>query len=294
MTPCHMVAVTATDPALLPWTRQLAASLGLPLVPVETRSFAFLLTRTAERLELCATGPKAEGPVYVHFDPEEWTNRHRPGQGRRRDLAIAAGLRRQSTRPHVLDATAGLGRDSYILALLGCQVTMMERSPIVAALLEDGLERARRDPLIGPIVRENLSFIPGDALHLMNNGVADAAQPDVIYLDPMHPPRSKSALVRKEMRRLRAIVGDDPDAQALLAMALRHARRRVVIKRPRHAEPLSQQRPTYEIVGQSTRYDVYLIPISDQDGCEATTSERRDSTCWVRRGASEAVNEADA
>ena len=42
----------------------------------------------------------------------------------------------------MLDATAGLGRDAFVLASLGCQVTLIERVPAVAALLENGIERA--------------------------------------------------------------------------------------------------------------------------------------------------------
>ncbi|MBF0136323.1 MAG: class I SAM-dependent methyltransferase [Magnetococcales bacterium] len=242
----------------MPLAKPLAIALHLPLVAPKSMDVAFLLTRTPDRWELRETGPKADGPVYVFFDPEALKDRHRPGQGRKRDLAVAMGMRRCKTVLNILDATAGLGRDAFALALLGCKVTMMERSPIIAALLEDGLERARQHPLLAPIVQENLFYSQGDSLHWLNSGLDDAARPDVIYLDPMHPPRTKSALVRKGMRRLRAIVGEDADAQDLFLAARRCARQRVVVKRPRRAEPLAQQRPSYEIVGRTVRYEVYL------------------------------------
>ncbi|MBF0176141.1 MAG: class I SAM-dependent methyltransferase [Magnetococcales bacterium] len=253
------IAVSATDWSLQASAQNLATSLQLPFVTLDSHDYAFLLTCTPERLELRATGPDGTGPVYVFFDPGDWINRNRPGQGRQRDLAVAMGLRRSKLLPTILDATAGLGRDAYALALLGCKVTMMERSPIVAALLWDGLERALREPLIAPLVERNLIFVPGNAVSVMQTGGDDAVRPDVVYLDPMHPPRTKSALVRKEMRHLRVIVGDDMDSQDLLTAALGYARRRVVLKRPRRAEWLSPQHPSYIVSGRTVRYEVYLI-----------------------------------
>ncbi|MBF0425167.1 MAG: class I SAM-dependent methyltransferase [Magnetococcales bacterium] len=251
------VAVLATEPSLLLAAEQLAQSLGLPLAGPGGKGYPLLLVRTPERLELRVVEARGEGPIHVHFAAEDRPGRLRGGRGGHRQLIAAMGSHRRSFSPRVLDATAGLGRDGFILACSGYRVTMVERSPIVAALLADGLERARGDARIAPVVTANLTLLHADALQVMSTTTADA-RPEVVYLDPMHPPRVKSALVRKEMRRLRAIVGDDADARLLFAAALDHARERVVVKRPRQAESITARAPSYVLTGRSTRYDIYL------------------------------------
>ncbi len=156
-------------------------------------------------------------------------------------------------RPSVLDATAGLGRDAFVLATLGCAVTLIERQPLIAALLEDGLRRATGDKEVGAIVAR-MTLLKGNAIELMRK--MDEA-PQVIYLDPMFPHRDKSALVKKEMRIFRPLVGDDPDAPALLEAALELASHRVVVKRPRKAPPIEGAKPSYSLDGKSSRYDIY-------------------------------------
>jgi 16S rRNA (guanine1516-N2)-methyltransferase len=81
--------------------------------------------------------------------------------------------------------------------------------------------------------------------------------PQVIHLDPMFPHRDKSALVKKEMRLFRPLVGDDDDAPALLAAALALASHRVVVKRARKAPPIAGVAPGYSLEGKSSRYDIY-------------------------------------
>ena len=132
----------------------------------------------------------------------------------------------------------------------------MERSPIIAALLRDGLDRALSNNNTRPIA-ERMQLRVGDATTIINQ-LAEQECPDVIYLDPMYPHRSKSALVKKEMRMLRALVGEDPDAPQLLETALRAARTRVVVKRPRLAEVLPGITPSHTLVGSTTRFDVYM------------------------------------
>jgi 16S rRNA (guanine1516-N2)-methyltransferase len=154
----------------------------------------------------------------------------------------------------VLDATAGLGRDGFVLASLGCAVTLIERQPLIAALLEDGLARARGDREVGPIVAQ-MQLLTGNAIELMD--AWEGEPPQVIYLDPMFPHRDKSALVKKEMRLFRPFVGDDLDAPALLAAALALASHRVVVKRPRKAPIIAGATPGYALEGKSSRYDIY-------------------------------------
>ena len=253
-----MVAVTATDPALQDWAAALARELNLPLLPASDETqFLWLLALTPERLELRTQGSDAAGPVYVDFINGPLAYRRRHGGGRRQPLARAVGLK-GGVNPAVLDATAGLGRDAFVLACLGCTVHLVERSPVIAALVRDGLERAAQDPDIGAIVRERLRLTVADSRLLLAD-LGESERPEVVYLDPMYPHRSKSALVRKEMRLLRGLVGDDLDAPALLAVALRCARRRVVVKRPRQAPALGGPRPAVSITAENTRFDVYVI-----------------------------------
>ncbi|MFO1372598.1 MAG: class I SAM-dependent methyltransferase [Candidatus Competibacteraceae bacterium] len=232
--------------------------MGLPLAaqPADI-GFTHLLVLTPERLELRETSPNAPGPVYVDFLGGTVAHRRRFGGGRRQPLARAIGLKNHAA-PTVLDVTAGLGRDAFVLACLGCTVQMVERSPIVAALLNDGLMRAAQDPDIGTVVAARLHLTVADGREYLWQLASDQ-RPDVVYLDPMYPHRQKSALVKKEMRLLRQLVGDDWDASILLAAALACARWRVVVKRPRLAPLLTGPPPTVQIIAPNTRFDVYLL-----------------------------------
>lgn len=158
----------------------------------------------------------------------------------------------------VVDATAGLGRDAFLLASLGAEMTLIERSPEVHALLAEGLARAREAGSDFAAIVARMTLRLGDARRLLP-GLA----PDVVLVDPMHPPRKGSALVKQEMRLLRKLVGADPDAFELMQAALASAGKRVVLKWPLRAEPMaSLRRPSHQIVGKTTRYDVFMIGAS--------------------------------
>lgn len=248
-----MLTLYCTDATLQPRAAELAARWGFSLgagEPGETPR----LVLTTEHLELRAL--PSEGPVYVDFVGGAVGHRRRFGGGRGQEIARAVGLKKGAT-PSVLDATAGLGRDAFVLASLGCTVTLIERAPVVAALLEDGLARALRDAEVAPIA-SRMQLLCGNAAQLMQL-LDEAARPDVVYLDPMYPHRRKSALVKKEMRLFRAVVGEDTDADALLPAALACARQRVVVKRPDYAEPVAGRAPTMSISTKNHRFDVYVI-----------------------------------
>jgi 16S rRNA (guanine1516-N2)-methyltransferase len=255
--PLPVIAVVALVPTAAARAALLAVELHLPLLTdPPAADLTHLLTLTGNRLELRELGPTAPGPVYVDFVAGTAAHRRRFGGGRHQPLARAVGLKGNAA-PTVVDATAGLGRDAFVLACLGCQVQLVERSPIMAALLRDGLHRASQDPEIGALVTARLSLELADGQDFLQR-LAPARQPEVVYLDPMYPHRRKTALVGKEMRLLRQVAGTDPDAPALLAVALACARRRVVGKRPRLALPLSGPVPTLHITAPNTRFDVYL------------------------------------
>lgn len=198
--------------------------------------------------------------VAADFDHGSVAHRRQFGGGKGQMIAKAVGVSGHFT-PRVLDATAGLGRDAFVLATLGVQVTLLERSPIVHALLNDGMERARtmaletEDQALTEII-ERMHLVPADSLALLSQ--TDELY-DVVYLDPMFPERKKSALVKKEMRIFHHVVGSDEDADALLAPALIRARYRVVVKRPKLAPFLNLQAPSYQLKGKSSRFDIYTL-----------------------------------
>jgi 16S rRNA (guanine1516-N2)-methyltransferase len=148
-----------------------------------------------------------------------------------------------------------LGRDAFLLASLGAHVTLLERSPEVHALLKHGLARAKAaDPKLAEIV-SRMTLIHGDARDILSD-----LAPEVVLVDPMHPPRKNTALVKKEMRLLRELVGAGPDALELMHAALASATRRVVLKWPLHADSLEGlSAPSHKILGSSTRYDVFMV-----------------------------------
>ncbi|MFD2179194.1 class I SAM-dependent methyltransferase [Veronia pacifica] len=219
----------------------------------------FALVLTPQRLELRKTDEPKLGAIYVDLVGGTAGHRRKFGGGKGQAIAKAVGLNKGVT-PRVLDATAGLGRDAFVLASLGCQVVMIERNPVVAALLDDGLTRAKADPEIGTWVSERMSLSHAtsqDALAKLAED-PDFDRPDVVYLDPMYPHKKKSALVKKEMRVFQSLVGSDMDADALFEPAFALAMRRVVVKRPDYAEPLANQSPSTKIETKKNRFDVYV------------------------------------
>jgi 16S rRNA (guanine1516-N2)-methyltransferase len=181
-------------------------------------------------------------------------HRLRFGGGRGQDLAKAMGLRAGQT-PTIIDATAGLGRDAFLLASLGAQVTLIERSEKMHSLLVQAMKRAVRE---GGQFREiigRMTLLKGDALDLIPELSGEA-----ILIDPMHPERKNSALVKQDLRQVREIVGTDDDAADLVQLAIKHARKRVVLKWPAKADALEGvQKCTHQIIGKTTRYDVFMV-----------------------------------
>lgn len=261
------VAVSADDSALFAAADDLARELGLPRCTPVSTDYSHVLIYSAAiqpaRLELRATAEDAPGPVYVDFVAGALGFRARHGSRAKETLARAVGLKGTSV-PAVLDATAGLGRDAFMLATLGCTVTLVERSPLIAALLRDGLARAATHTGTRDMV-QRMTVLVGNGTAILEQWPV-THRPDVVYLDPMYPQRGKTALVKKEMRLLRALVGEDLDAPQLLAAALRAARKRVVVKRPRRAAPLPGRAPTHQLTGSTTRFDVYLPPPAANGG----------------------------
>jgi len=211
------------------------------------------LVMTAERLELRKRDEPKLGGIFVDFVEGAMAHRRRFGGGRGEAVAKAVGIKGDYL-PAVVDATAGLGRDAFVLASLGCRVQMLERHPVVAALLDDGLQRGYRDAEIGGWLQARLTLLHASSLEALT---AISDKPDVVYLDPMYPHRQKSALVKKEMRVFQSLVGADDDADGLLEPARRLAKKRVVVKRPDYAPPLAGVVTQSAVVTKSHRFDIY-------------------------------------
>ncbi|WP_229684691.1 class I SAM-dependent methyltransferase [Deinococcus roseus] len=212
----------------------LAAKLNLPLVQ-DPEAFQYGLRITSPGLEI-ADLHKKQRPIRVDFHQ---LNDERSGG----DLLKAVNTKTHKT---VLDATGGLGRDAFTLAKAGCTVILMEKNPIIHALLEDGLLRAKDLQAV-----QRMTLLHADSFSAIPEHPAE-----VIYLDPMYPARKKDALPKLEMQVFHALLGAEQNELELLQMALQHARKRVVVKRPIHAPVI--QAPSLQFKGKTTRFDVYL------------------------------------
>lgn len=240
-------------------SQDLAKNLQLELVTDRSASlekvFDYVLCYEQEGLELRSLDETSPALLRVDFSEKSlsWRLRH---SGKKQAIAKAVGINAKYI-PSVIDATAGLGKDGFILAFLGCKVHLIEHSQILHALLVDGLARARCcDDGLMTEAASRITLSCGDSLECLTN--LPPAQ--VIYLDPMFPKRKKSAKVKKNMRALQDFLSARQTNQQLLVLALTCAARRVVVKRPRYADFLDQIKPDFQLPGKASRYDVYLSP----------------------------------
>ena len=220
-----------------------------------TPNMKYSLQMTNQQLQLIDQDKPDMAPVVIDFVSGKMSYRRKFGHAGGEAISKAVGIKK-GHRPNIVDATAGLGRDAFVLATMGCRVHMIERSDVIAKLLEDGLRRAEQDEKIGTMIKENLSLTCGDSRQEL---LHTPFEPEVIYLDPMFPHKEKSALVKKEMRMLQDVVGPDDDADELLKVSLHIATKRVVVKRPAYADFLAESKPQTSIKTKNHRFDIYLI-----------------------------------
>lgn len=263
-----MFSVLCNSPTMLCTAEALSQSMGVELLRDSDSKFIdcveFVLLCDESGLSLQQTGRKVPGPIRVDFTSGGVDHRRKQGGGKGQMIAKACGLK-SAAQPKILDMTAGLGKDAFVLAALGCELLLNERSPLVHALLSDGLARARAeaqfdDPELADILKRMTLLDNGDSRKLsFNEQQLPSGKVDVVYLDPMFPSREKSADVKKEMRAFHSIVGADLDSGELLPQALALAEYRVVVKRPRKAPFLNEQAPSFQLSGKSSRYDIYTL-----------------------------------
>jgi 16S rRNA (guanine1516-N2)-methyltransferase len=190
-------------------------------------------------------------------------------QGRlHQELLVRAAKIKGVDEPLAVDATAGFGQDSLLLAASGFRVLLFERNPVIAALLRDALRRATSVPELANAIAR-MRFIEGDSVVALNNMDAIDAdahvggalrQPDVVYLDPMFPARTKSAAVKKKFQLLHRLEQPCEDPDAMLHAALAAKPRKIVVKRPPKGPYLANVKPSYSLAGKAVRYDVIVPP----------------------------------
>lgn len=221
----------------------------------ENHQFTLEFDDTGVRLHNVGDGKQK--PIEVNFHTGEADHRRKFGGGKGQMIAKAVGVS-GSFKPRILDATAGLGGDAFVLASLGCHITLQERSPIAHALLNSGLNRGLEharstgDAALESVLM-NMLLQNTDSIGCSINNI------DVVYLDPMFPTRKKSAAVNKSMKAFHSLIGSDDDADQLLSHALQQDVCRVVVKRPRVAPPVGNQTPSYTLEGKSSRFDIYAL-----------------------------------
>ncbi len=252
--------VYAADNAVLDSARGFAAELKVELFSHEhlkdpyQLDYPYVFVYQDTQAFIIQTGKSAPGPVTASFLQGKTTHRLKFGGGKGQMIAKAVGLNKGVT-PSILDATAGLAQDAFVLASLACEVTLLERSPIIAELIKSALLESEGTEVHDITARMNLKRV--DACTWLAEQKDKVA--DVIYLDPMYPHRDKSSLVKKEMRLFHTLVGESSDDALLLELALEKARYRVVVKRPRKGETIQGKAPSHQILGKSCRYDIYAI-----------------------------------
>lgn len=251
----HSIIIRPSQPADQEKALILANKLNIPLVE-QWSGTGVMLEVTEGILTASFTSNGTKKRILIDFTSKKQQYRQQHISKQKELIARAIGYSAQK-QLHVVDATAGMGTDSLIMAHLNCKLTIFERNPLAHALLENAIERATflADSSINI---PSMQLIEADFCDYDWNLIGKPAH--VVYLDPMFPERKKSALVKKEMQWLQIITEDTPiNEQLLLETAFRRASNRVVVKRPIKAEYLNAQSPSHSISGKNIRFDVYMI-----------------------------------
>ena len=246
------VALCTEDPSFEQQAHALCERLGAPL---ET-SLEEAVERHAIVLHLGADGLSLIGnELTIRGDFTRLAKRMEPGN-LSHELVVRAAKVKGVDQPHVIDATAGLGEDSFLLAAAGFTVQLYERDPIIAAMLADALDRAAHDPVLATAA-SRMHLVEGDSIAALQSLTGP---PDVVLLDPMFPAKQKSARVKKKLQVLQQLESPCEDEDALLDAALAAHPRKVVVKRPLKGPYLAGRKPSYSLSGKAIRYDCIVVP----------------------------------
>lgn len=247
------IALFCHSPHLQDYAQELSDIFSVELFSNESSqaSFDFVILLDEQGVKLRARQYPNFSPLYLDFSSGKMA--FRAERFRHEAILKAVAANKYHT---VVDATAGLGRDSVIMAAAGMQVTMLEKSAVVCCLLYDALKRwADVDADDSGTL---LKLRHCDALHYFRDSAQEELA-DVIYLDPMFPGRKKSALVKKEMQIFHALLAEDESDDGLLEQAMERAAKRVVVKRPIKSNYLQDIKPSHQISTKTIRFDVYVI-----------------------------------
>jgi 16S rRNA (guanine1516-N2)-methyltransferase len=232
-------------------SQQLATQLGISLYQAIDKHTPeqFFLSYRDGCLKLLDKELLKKGGLMVEIEPRPGEQRSYPAP---KQGALAQALGKSKT---VVDATTGWGQDSLFMFRMGFSVLCIERSPVMAVLLQEAFKRLAQCDWVQALNLEVPQLLQGNAIELL---ATLETPPDCIYLDPMFPPkRKKSALAKKSMQILHELIGQDEDKEQLFAAALQATGKRVVVKSPDYAEPLGGK-PQQSFQGKLVRYDVYL------------------------------------
>ena len=200
------------------------------------------------------------------------------------ELVVKAmgGLKQAATSENLVwDLTAGIGRDSYILASAGFNVQLFERNKIIAALLDDAIKRLalQNEQVYNRLELYNIDatkFLLQNDSNIDNIDSIDCSideasldclttnRPDIVLLDPMYEAGKvgKKSKVKKETQMLHRLLGqqegmDRINNRRLLDTARALAKLRVVVKRPMNASPLEEATPHNTVKAGKSRFDIY-------------------------------------
>ena len=199
-----------------------------------------------------------DGSLELRADFSRMLPRLKPGV-LQHELLVKAARLKGVDEPTAIDATAGLGEDSLLLAAAGFHVRLFECNPVIAALLRDAVERASENPALAPIAARMVP-VEGDSLKALATAASSGFAPDLVYLDPMFPGRTKSAAVKKKFQLLHHLERPCADERAMLDAAFAAGPRKIVVKRPVKGPCLAGVKPSYSIAGKAVRYDVLIPP----------------------------------
>lgn len=178
---------------------------------------------------------------------------HRVTNGRLQHEMLAKAVKTDQENLKAIDATAGMGEDSLLLAACGYQVTLYEQNPVIAILLKDALRRAKKNTVLKDIV-SRMQLVEGDSIEHLNKRLDPV---DVIYLDPMFPGRQKSGLINKKLQLIQKLEPPCSEETALFDAAMAAQPSKIIVKRPLKSPYLDERVPSYSLKGKAIRYDCY-------------------------------------
>ena len=174
-------------------------------------------------------------------------------EGRLQHEMLAKAIKSDQSNKKAIDATAGMGEDAFLIAANGYNVTLCEQNPVIVLLLKDAIRRAKKHPVLKPIV-EKMQAVEGNSIDILKSNLDPV---DLIYLDPMFPGKQKNSLTNKKLQLIQKMEAPCSLEEELFEAALLAAPEKIVVKRPLKAPFLANKKPNYSLEGKSIRYDCY-------------------------------------